>query len=423
MRRRLIWSAIAFAVVATLATLWFIDNFEQVPVKRWEGMKKEAIRNPYLASERLFAKLGRPVRRIHSPTSLDALPTGGVLLLDGNRRRNVDTARTQRVLDWVAHGAYLIVEAEYAGDDPLLEQLNVSRYTPSPLQCPKKPETGEKTGANTEESASRSDNAETSEAIDTSEEPEESEPPIPLQPAQTRPPLEFTLPGTDAPIRYRMAFAGRGLTAGGTTPVWRAGPSEDRSAIMHFTHGKGQVTVVDTLDLLGNRKLVEHDHAELIWALLQRYQPQGEILLASRMEIPTLWEWLAESAWMTLLSAATLILLWLWRIVPRFGGTLPAAVSERRDLAQHLHAIGRSLWREGGLVHLLTVVRRGIHKRLTLRHPHLARRPSQEQRKALARLIGKRSRDIQAAMASTATPSPEEFTRAMQTLQRLDQKL
>ena len=416
MKRRLIWSAIAFAVVATLSTLWFLDNFEQVPVKRWEGMKKEAIRNPYLASERLLAKLGRPVRRIHSPTSLDALPAGGVLLLDGNRRRNVDSARTKRVLDWVAQGAYLIVEAEYAGDDPLLEQLDVSRYTPSPLQCPKKPETGEKTGANADDSSNNTNDP-------APPDDPESESPLPIQPAKTRPPLEFTLPGTDAPTRYRLEFAGRGLTAGEQTPLWRAGPSEDRSAVLHFTHGKGRITVVDTLDFLGNRKLVEHDHAELIWALLQRYQPHGEILLASRMEIPTLWEWLAESAWMTLLSAAALISLWLWRIIPRFGGTLPAAASERRDLAQHLHAIGRSLWREGGLVHLITVVRRGIHKRLTLRHPHLARRPTHEQRKALARLIGKRSRDIQAAMSSTSTPSPEEFTRAMQTLQRLDQKL
>jgi hypothetical protein len=177
------------------------------------------------------------------------------------------------------------------------------------------------------------------------------------------------------------------------------------------------------LHFLDNRQINQLDHAELIWALLQRYQPQGELRLAARMTVPTLWQWLVESAWMALISAALLIALWLWRIIPRFGGTIATPISERRDLVQHLVAIGRSVWREGGITHWLNVVRQAVHKRLSLRHPYLYRQDASEQRIALAKIAGCKTKDIQTALTSGQALAPDDFTVAMQTLQRLDQRL
>ena len=80
------------------------------------------------------------------------------------------------------------------------------------------------------------------------------------------------------------------------------------------------------------------------------------------------------------LAGALLIALWLWRIIPRFGGTCPSPIDERRDLTQHLSAIGRSVWREGGATHWLTVVRHALNKRLSLRYPDLNRMDASEKR-------------------------------------------
>lgn len=387
MKRRVIWSLLGFVVVATLGSLWFLHSFEEVPTSHWEGAKKEAQRNPYLAFERLLGQLGRPPTRLASPHELDALPAGGVLILDENRRRNVNPQRAERLLDWVQTGGYLIVAAEDIGDDPLLARLGLSRYKPPPaLQCK-------------------------------ADETPPGKPGVPQAPA----PVEVRLP--DSATVYRLERRGGGLAHSSPAPDWRAGPGDERSTLLHYGWGQGRITVLDSLQFLNNRQLGNADHAELIWALLQRYQPQGEIRLAARLAVPTLWQWLLESAWMALLSAALLIALWLWRIIPRFGGTRATPLNERRDLLQHLAAIGRSVWREGGIAHWLSVVRQAIHQRLALRHPHLYRQEASAQRIALAALAGCKTKDIWSSLTPGQAQAPDDFTTAMQTLQRLDQRL
>ena len=75
-----------------------------------------------------------------------------------------------------------------------------------------------------------------------------------------------------------------------------------------------------SLQAFTNRGIGQYDHADILWALLSAYQPQGTVRLAARLKVPTLWEWLAAEAWMPLASGVVLCVLWLWRIVPRFGG-------------------------------------------------------------------------------------------------------
>ncbi|WP_153108856.1 DUF4350 domain-containing protein [Propionivibrio limicola] len=391
MMRRLIWALVAVAGLGTLATFWFFENFERVPKKHWESPQKEARRNSFLATERLFSHLQRPIDRIRSPKSLDAMTPNGTLILAANRHRLIDRQRANRLLQWVEAGGYLIVEAERAGTDPLLERLGVSRYKKPP--APPQPE-GEK-----------------------------KQPVAKKTPAN--PPVANVVL-SDQNIRYRLIFHGNGLirqAERAPASAWRAGPSEEESSVIHLAWGKGQITVFDSLHFLHFRQIAKEDHAELIWALVQHYQPRGAIHLAARMDFQTLWQWLAESAWMALISGIVLILLWLWRIVPRFGGMQQARLDERRDLAQHLHAIGRSLWREGGLAHLREIVRQSVLQRLALRHPRLARQTRPKQHRALARLAGYSQRDINAALSSAAAPTPDTFTKAMRILQRLERKL
>jgi hypothetical protein len=373
MSRRVIWSAVAAVALVTLAALWFLENFERVPVKTHEDMQNEALRNPYLAAERLFSRLGRTVTRVSRPAAFDALGEGGVLILERGRQRLIDRERARRLLEWVGRGAYLIVEAELAGDDHLLQMLD-AKYDAQPYR------------------------------------------------KSAKSCVEAVLPGSE--FGYRLSSGGRGLSAGRLVPEWRVpGQGEGRDLILHYAWGRGNVTVLGRLAFLDNLNLGDFDHAELAWAMLRRYQPDGVIYLATRFEHPTLWQWLAESAWMALISAAALVVLWLWSVAPRFGGMRAAPDAARRDLAQHLLAIGRSLWREGGLDYLRDVARREIAQRLTLRHPTLARRFPGERHAALARIAGLDGRKIAEALADEQTPSPETFTRAMQTLQHLEHKL
>lgn len=394
MTRRIVWSLVAAAIVATLAAAWFVHNFEPVPSERREGAQKEARRNPYLGLERLLGRLGRPVTRLASPSALDRLPAGGILIVDRHRRRSVDPARAERLLAWVGRGGYLIVAAEPVGDDPLLARLGLRPFRAAPARP---------ADDDDEDDGAGQDNP-----------PPAKSPPLPRV-------IEVRLPSDDT--GYRLGRSGPGLRAAQPVPAWRAGVAAERSTLVHYAWGDGQITVVDGLDFLTNDQLGRHDHAELLWALTQRYQPQGEIRLAARLAMPTLWQWLAESAAPLLVSAAVLIGLWLWRIVPRFGGSIGTPTVDRRELRQHLAAIGRSVWREGGIGHWLTVVRQAVHTRLGLRHPHLAGLDAAAQSVALAKRVGGAATDLEAALGTEPTRRPEEFTAAMQTLQRLDQGL
>jgi len=393
MTRKIVWSLVAVAVLATLAGLWFLQNFEQVPVTTRTGPQKEALRNPYLALERLFSELGRPIERVQSPRLLDALPANGVLILDSNRRRNVDPARAERLLEWVNRGGYLITVPESDGNDPLLTKLGLTSCRISPKQCGLAEEDDED-----EEDADESDDS----AANHNRDPE---------------PIEFSLP--DSTIRYRYRQPEEEMLSSSPEPVWQVGSGKTHN-LSHYKWGRGQITVVDSLQAFSNWQIGDFDHAELIWALLQKYQPQGKLYLASRMKVPTLWQWLIESAWTVLISGALLIALWLWWIVPRFGGTLAVATSERRDLLAHLAAIGRSVWREGGLAHWLNVVRQSVRKRLSLRHPHLGQMDTDRQHVVLAKMAACPEKEIRSALTPGQARTPAEFTKAMQTLQSLD---
>lgn len=409
MTRRIVWSLLALVALITLGGVWFVQNFEQVPDTRWEGPQKEAQRNPYLAFERLFAKLGRPVLHVKSPAALDTLPAGGVLILDDNRRRNVDAARVQRLLDWVDRGAYLIVAAEDSYTDPLNQALGIKPCRFENKQC----------------SSSKAADEEEAEEEEGDEDSEDTTaPPLPVDLADNIPsPIEVVLPGSPIHYRYPHHYPIDGLISTTPVPVWTAGTDPTPSHLLHYRWGRGQITVLGDLRFLRNWQIGNTDHAELIWALVRSYQAQGPIYLASRMEVPTLWQWLAESAWMALISGALLIALWLWHIVPRFGGLLTPARSERRDLLQHLAAIGRSVWREGGLAHWLSVVRHPLLQRLALRHPHLKQMETGRQHAALAEIAHYTTNEIHSALTPGQARSTKEFTRAMQILQSLDHRL
>ncbi|MDR2689163.1 MAG: hypothetical protein LBB76_05325 [Azoarcus sp.] len=368
MIQRMIWVAIAAALL-----LWIFANIERVTVRRHEGMQEEAVQNPFLAAERLFSRLGRKMKHIRRGSEFDALVAGanGVLILK-QAEHTFTPQQAEQLLKWVEHGGYLIAEVNVSDKANFLAQTF---------------------GV---ESASPKNRANAADHV------------------------EVVLP--DDPLRYRLFARSRslqGLAVGGKRPQWQAG--EDGAQMLHYAHGRGNVTLVGSLSFLANGQIGQFDHAELAWALLQRYQPDGVIHLARRSKYPPLWRWLTESAWMAVISFVLLIVLWLWSVIPRFGGLRAAPEAARRDLAQHLFAIGRSLWREGGLGSLRERVRQEVAQRLALRHPALDRRPANERRAALARMSGLAERDIRKALDDKqALPSPEDFTRTMRILQRLE---
>ena len=408
MNRAVFWPIFGALALAILGAAWFFIHFDRVPTTRWEKPGKEALHNPYLALERFTTRMGRPLARIGNALALDRLPAGGVLLLDRSRRVHLNPKRADALFEWVKQGGYLIVAAEAASvDDPVLKRLGI-QWAPAP-------EAGDENGGG--QGARPAGGA-----------PEPAAGQCPST-AAAIPPHEDSVavrwPDGERIFHLKIGAwdAERGLRPSAPAPLWRAGSEASRAVLLHYAHGGGWITVLEDFGFLANWNIGEYDHAELVWELMERYGPEGELRLAARLEVPTLWEWLAESAWMALVSAGLLIAAWLWAIMPRFGGVLPAAAPARRGLAEHLAAVGRAVWREGGLDHWSNVARQDLRESIARRYPHIPQLPEAERIAALARIGGANPELVAAVLTNEGEISPEAFTAMARMVGQIEQKL
>lgn len=412
MTRRIVWGGVLALVFAVLIGLWLSTRLEQVEVEHWTPPGKEARHNPFLAMTRFLASMGRPLRPAGESDGLAALPPGGVVLLDAQRRSQLTPARTQGLLDWVKQGGYLIVAAEAPGvKDPLLDFFQVDCGCGSHRDEPESTadgETGNPTG---------------NEAENTPENTAETPAPTAVKAPRRPESVSVSVPGAARPLQVDYSY--RQLETGDTEPEWEAGADNYPAQILHFRHGTGHVTVLASLaGLFDNKRIGHRDHAELLWTLLETYQPDRSrpVTLFTRLGRITLWEWLVRTALPATLSAAALLVLWLWSVVPRFGRKLPVAQPARRELREHLAAIGRYVWRVGGLDYWLETARESCRERLALRHPGLLALAPAEQARALAELTRRPASLIAAALHEPAR-TPQSFTLALRVLRNLERSL
>ena len=107
-----------------------------------------------------------------------------------------------------------------------------------------------------------------------------------------------------------------------------------------------------------------------------------------RIERLSLWQWLTEHALAVLISSAALLVLWLWRIGPRFGPVAADLPPARRRLLDHLRASGRFHWNNRGRDRLAEAAREACLARLARAHPGFAALPPGERAAQLAAYAG-----------------------------------
>lgn len=377
MRRRLLAAALLALLAVGLLAGWVINRLERVPVSVREAPQAEARRNPYLALERLTIGMGGRLTRQSDARVLDHPPAGTTLFLDRRRVHLLPPERLRRLLAWVEAGGHLIAVAEAPQlADPLLDSVGVGRQTKRAEDLRRRPAS-----------------------------------------------ISVQLPGGSRPLQ--VAASWQTLSSGERRPVWFAGEGEQGAQMLRFRIGQGWLTVASELDQqLGNRQIGELDHAEFYWTLISGNGGTSppQVLLLSRLQMPTLFEWIAENARAAAVATLLLLLLWLWRIVPRFGSLQPEAAPTRRELREHLAAVGRYLWRCGQLAALLPAAREHFRCRLAQRRPGIAGRPPAAQASQLAALSGLPVARIAAALAGPAD-SPYAFTDALRTLRELERVL
>ncbi|MCL2875184.1 MAG: DUF4350 domain-containing protein [Betaproteobacteria bacterium] len=146
---------------------------------------------------------------------------------------------------------------------------------------------------------------------------------------------------------------------------------------LSYTHGKGRVTVLTSLDFIGNRMIGEGDNAALFVYLVSLAKGQ-DIWLVYGSDAPALWRWFVDHAWAVLIAAALLLIAWLWMISRRFGPLLPARPAARRSIVEHVAASARYLWRNKQGQMLYQTLCNDFYKQAYLHHPQWGHLPKQE---------------------------------------------
>jgi hypothetical protein len=385
--------AIAVALAAVLGLLVWLgaSRLERYSDEEVTGFRGEARRNPLLALERLFERLGIPAS---SRADLGELPASDHAVVWLSPGDPLAPKRERELVDWIERGGHLVLLAPSAGAHGELFEQRARQARPDlPLQA-------------AFGFAYRS-------AVEASEEPERVDEDdegdvIALDLGHRR--LEIAVHG-----RLRLDDpepTGRAIAADG----------EGTRAIT-FQRGAGRATIVASHPWATNLHIGEHDHARAARELVLLAGPRAGVLLVHGESRGGLLARIARTGWMALASLAAWLALWLWHRGSRFGPLVADPPAHQRAFAEHVVSSGEFLWRHGASQALLEAPRRELRRRIQRRRPDLEGLDAQRLHAELARSAGIEPRRVAEALGAGPVTRPDELTRIARTLATMEEKL
>jgi len=376
--RRVFVVAILAACLAA-AALWFYSNFERRTESEWIGFQGKARYDRWLAAERLLQRMGAKAAAVRSLPELGSLPASATLLLPRGRQALSPQLR-QSLLDWVQQGGRLIVEAEIPNlPDPLLGALGVRRKLIRTADTPKKDEDDSGRLA----------------------------------------PIEVALPPELAPVTVGMN-PHIDLKANGALAQFGNG---EANTMLLLQAGRGHALVLNDFEALSNHSIGEYDHAEFLWRIVQVDQGAPSVFFFYDPRKLSLFEWLRAHAWSAVAGAAVLLLIWLWRAVPRFGPTAPDPERTRRRLLDHLRASGRFLWAHDGAQVLVDAAREACLRRIVRVHPELLAASDAEREARMTELLGLDAAQSRILFSQKAPAGMLDFLHTIRLYQTVHERL
>jgi len=411
-------AALVLGPLVLLAALFgacFERRTEEVPV----GYSREALANPYLALERLFAGMRREVVSLDGLGRLDALPPSDGFLLLPTARDTLSAERSDALLDWVARGGHLLVvtysiwDDESRRPDALLDRFGLQQHWGAPAQAAPAPEAegvpqvGEEEGGVDDAPGPAPDAG-----ADALRE---------LLGAFGGRPHEWdeallAWPDRPEPLRLHFDPRFRWVDAEGRAVRIAAGPGGMHLLVLE--HGKGAITALTDDWLLRNDHVGELDHAELLVRLARLGGRSGPVWVVTSTRWPGLWSQAVRYATPVLVSGAALLVAWLWLVSRRFGPMLPPPAPERRRWFEHLEAAGRYHWHDDHGRVLVQSARECVLRELAQRRPELARLDPAQRDPRIAELAQLRADEVVRALGELPR-RPDDFTATMAYLERI----
>jgi hypothetical protein len=189
-------------------------------------------------------------------------------------------------------------------------------------------------------------------------------------------------------------------------------------AVMSWNRGFGRITAVSDAHPFRNRYLIQKDHAALLFALVS-LDHRSVVSFVGALKV-SFWKMLWQQGWPAIVCLGVLLVLWLWKNLPRFGPILAPVDHSGRDFTGHLAMAGAFLWRHREVAALLVPLQQDVRAALA-RRGLVAEDPATQDE--LATRAGLTADRVRLALFLVAPSAESVFLRTVQDLHTLRSKI
>lgn len=444
------WIGLIVAVCLAFAGWWMLDTFTFQEFRFPGKPSPEVLRNPYYVLEKVLRQQGVQVESRYGHRGPPPGSAKGAVLFLPIERRTLGQTRAEDLLTWVRAGGHLIV----IGKDESMSLRKTGRNTRP--RSPAAKTDGDDQAKNLhavqrdhilEEVDVRAETIRSKRPY-SQKTPQESGVPLPgdddeaaanegddfpgfsgygfrpgnsASSADCAPHSEVGTEAQRFPAQWmRLCFPAETRLVSTSEPLWAARTQSGDHVVSHAL-GQGRVSVLTSPVPLHNWALDIGDHADFLAALLGGELRGLRMTIVLRDDVDNLAVLAWEHAGGVVISLSALILFWLWASAVRLGPISSPAVPERRSVLEHVLALGEFFWREKRPHLLWQATAERTRKELVRKVPRFATDALLAAH--LARRTGLAEPDLLFALNPGDVAEPQDFVRAIATLEQLRKSL
>ncbi len=185
----------------------------------------------------------------------------------------------------------------------------------------------------------------------------------------------------------------------------------------------GYVTVIASAMYFENWSIGDSDHARLLLDTVAGHIGSGKVWFIYDAAFPPLWKVIWNNAAYAVIGLVTMLVFWLWSIMPTFGPKIRPGPPVRRSIIEHIRAAGHFVWRHHGATVLAASSAAAVMHDAESRHPGISRLPVDKQATLIARMTGQSSQAVMDVLLNQDAPRQREFAHNMQLLQNIRKEL
>ncbi len=182
--------------------------------------------------------------------------------------------------------------------------------------------------------------------------------------------------------------------------------------LVSMNYGDGRVTLISDARAFRNPYVTMKDHAELLSHLVALSPREGQVVF-NHGEIDGFFHLLMQHYSVALWALLVLVLVWVWKHLPRFGPRQDIVLEDERDQLAHLISTGNYLWSKDCSEELLAPLRAEVISKV---HP-MANRLEAKHYQSLSQNSGVSESELREAMEAEEIKDTSTMVRAVRHLQ------